>query len=202
MHDMLRLYSSGFEIVYGVRKSRDADTFVKRQTAYMFYRLMLFMGVNVKFNHADYRLTSRRVIAKLEDFKEVNLFLRGIFPILGFKTADVYYDRKERLAGETKYPFFKMTGFAWEGITSFSTLPLRWVFFAGFFMLLISILISLWVLIARLTGHTIRGWSTLMLSVYFIGSTQLMALGIIGEYLGKVYQETKQRPRFIIEKEI
>ncbi len=200
MRDMLGLYKQGFEVIYGVRNQRKTDTFFKRITAEFFYRLMLFLGVKIVYNHADYRLASSRVIQTLGDFKEVNLFLRGIFPLIGFKSAEVYYDRKERTAGESKYPLSKMLSFAWDGITSFSVQPLRIVFFLGFIIFLCSIVFSFVVIYSYMQNQVIKGWSSLAIAVSFIGSIQLMAIGIIGEYVGKIYKETKQRPRFIIDK--
>ena len=202
MKDMLALYNNGFEIVYGVRKSRASDSFMKKNTAHLFYKLLHLMDIDVVFNHADYRLTSSKAINALEGFKEVNLFLRGIYPILGFKTANVFYDRKERVAGETKYPLGKMISFALHGITSFTISPLRWIFYAGLIIFCANMIMSAVFIYAFFHGSTVRGWTSTILSIYFIGSVQLMAMGIIGEYLCKVYQETKQRPRYIVEKEI
>jgi len=200
MKDMLVLYKQGFDVVYGVRNQRKSDTFFKRFTAEFFYKLMLFLGVKIVYNHADYRLASSRVIKVLGDFKEVNLFLRGIFPLIGFKSAEVYYDRKERTAGESKYPIRKMLSFAWDGITSFSVQPLRFIFYAGLIIFLWSLIYLIYILYVYLENNVIRGWTSLATSLYFMGSIQLMAIGIIGEYIGKIYSETKQRPRFTIDR--
>ena len=198
--EMIRLYSEGNLIVSGVRDNRENDTFFKRVTAQLFYKLMIFMKVKTVYNHADFRLVDSRVLNELDRFNEVSLFLRGIFPLIGFKTTNVYYTRKNRVAGETKYPLRKMLSFAWNGITSFSTAPLKLIFSLGIFMFLISIIIGCWVVVASFNGHVIKGWaSTLLLNLLFAG-LNMVSLGVIGEYIGKIYQEVKQRPRFIIEK--
>ena len=198
--EMIRLYSEGNLIVSGVRDNRENDTFFKRVTAQLFYKLMIFMKVKTVYNHADFRLVDSRVLNELDRFNEVSLFLRGIFPLIGFKTTNVYYTRKNRVAGETKYPLRKMLSFAWNGITSFSTAPLKLIFSLGIFMFLISIIIGCWVIVASFNGHVIKGWaSTLLLNLLFAG-LNMVSLGVIGEYIGKIYQEVKQRPRFIIEK--
>ena len=198
--EMIRLYSEGNLIVSGVRDNRENDTFFKRVTAQLFYKLMIFMKVKTVYNHADFRLVDSRVLNELDRFNEVSLFLRGIFPLIGFKTTNVYYTRKNRVAGETKYPLRKMLSFAWNGITSFSTAPLKLIFSLGILMFLISIIIGCWVVVASFNGHVIKGWaSTLLLNLLFAG-LNMVSLGVIGEYIGKIYQEVKQRPRFIIEK--
>ena len=199
---MLKEYKNGNEIVYGVRSSRKKDTFFKRTTAQMFYKLMRFLGVNIIYNHADCRLMSKKVLDELENFKEVNLFLRGIIPLIGFKSNIVYYERGIRIAGESKYPLKKMFSFAMDGITSFSIKPLRLILVMGTFILIISIAIMLYALIVKILGHTVAGWTFLTISVWFIGGLQMISIGIIGEYIGKIYNETKSRPRYIIEKVI
>lgn len=200
--EMLEKYHAGCDIVYGVRSARKKDTWFKRFTAEGFYKFMKMLGVDIVYNHADYRLTSKRVLDNLENFKEVNLFLRGIFPLIGYKTDVVYYERNERFAGESKYPLKKMLNFAWDGITSFSVKPLRIICTLGFVILFASIIIMLYSLIRKLTGNTVDGWSFLAISIWFIGGLQMISVGIIGEYVGKMYNETKQRPRFIISENL
>lgn len=195
---MLEKYYDGCDIVYGVRSARKTDTFFKRVTAEGFYKFMQMMGVDVVYNHADYRLTSKKVLNNFQDYKEVNLFLRGIFPLIGYKSDKVYYERAERFAGESKYPLKKMLNFAWDGITSFSVKPLRLICTLGFAILFISIIIMIYSLVRKLTGNTIDGWTFLNISIWFIGGLQMISLGIIGEYVGKMYNETKARPRFIV----
>lgn len=198
---MIYNYSIGYDIVYGIRDSRDTDTFFKKFTAQAYYHLLIKMGVNVVFNHADYRLMSRRVIEALKEFGEINLFLRGIIPQLGFAHAYVYYERAERFAGESKYPFNKMLALAWQGITSFSDIPLRFITVLGLLVSLFSFIISGWAVFVRLfTQDALPGWASTVLPIYFLGGVQLLCLGIIGEYLAKVYYETKRRPRYIIDK--
>lgn len=196
--EMLDKYKLGNDIVYGVRSSRKKDSFFKRVTAENYYKIMKLLGVDCVYNHADYRLTSKRVLDELENFKEVNLFLRGIFPLLGYKSDIVYYERKERIAGKTKYPLKKMLNFAWDGITSFSVKPLRLICTLGFLILFVSIIIIIYSIIRKLTGNTVSGWTFLSTSIWFIGGLQMISIGIIGEYIGKIYSETKQRPRYII----
>ena len=196
--EMLEKYYDGCDIVYGVRSARKTDTFFKRVTAEGFYKFMQMMGVDVVYNHADYRLTSKKVLNNFQDYKEVNLFLRGIFPLIGYKSDKVYYERAERFAGESKYPLKKMLNFAWDGITSFSVKPLRLICTLGFVILFISIIIMIYSLVRKLTGNTIDGWTFLNISIWFIGGLQMISLGVIGEYVGKMYNETKARPRFII----
>lgn len=197
--EMLELFYAGSDIVYGVRSKRKTDSFFKRNTAKLFYKLMRFLGVETVYNHADYRLMSRRAIEALANFKEVNLFLRGLVPMLGFKTATVYYERKVRVAGESKYPLKKMVNFALEGITSLSVKPIRMIITLGFSVFLVSIAIVIYSLIRHFTGHTVTGWTSVMASVWAIGGLMLLAIGVVGEYIGKIYLETKQRPRFIVE---
>lgn len=190
------------EIVYGVRKERKTDTFFKRQTALAFYRLMLALGVDVVYNHADFRLMSSRAIEALMQYPERNLFLRGIVPLIGFKTDNVYYDRAERFTGESKYPLGKMFNFAIDGITSFSVQPLRIITTIGIICVGISIAEMIYILIAYFSGNTVRGWSSLLFSVWFLGGLLLFSVGVVGEYIGKIYKEVKHRPRYIIEKQI
>lgn len=192
-------FKNNADVVYGVRSSREKDTFFKRTTAQGFYKFMNFMGVDVVYNHADFRLTSKRVLDNFASFKEVNLFLRGIFPLIGFKSTIVYYERSERFAGESKYPLKKMLSFAWDGITSFSVKPLRFICIQGFLILLISICIMIYALIQKVTGNTVDGWTFITISLWFLGALQMISVGIIGEYVGKIYNETKARPRYIIE---
>lgn len=197
--EMVEKYLNGIDIVYGVRSSRAKDTFFKKATAEGFYKLMSTMGVNTVFNHADYRLMSKRALEGLAEFREVNLFLRGIVPMIGYSTDVVYYERGERFAGESKYPLGKMLSFAIEGITSLSTKPIRMITFLGFFIFLVSIGILIYSLVRHFMGATIVGWTTLMVSVWAIGGLILLSLGVVGEYIGKIYLETKARPRFLIE---
>ena len=196
---MVDAYHEGFEVVYGVRSKRETDTFFKRFTAEGFYKVMKALGVDIVFNHADYRLMSRRAVEGLAEFSEVNLFLRGIVPQIGYKWTTVTYERAERFAGESKYPLKKMLAFAADGITSFSVKPIRLVFSAGVIVFLVSLVMLLYALISKLMGSTTAGWTSLMGSIWLIGGIQLLSLGVIGEYIGKIYNETKARPRFIIE---
>ena len=196
--EMVDKYLDGCDIVYGVRSSRTTDTFFKRFTAESFYRLMNFLGANVVFNHADYRLLSCRALEGLAQFKEVNLFLRGIVPMIGYRTDTVEYARGERFAGESKYPLKKMLSFAMEGITSLSTKPIRYITLLGFLIFLVSIAMLIYSVIRWAMGATIIGWASLICSVWAIGGLILLSLGVIGEYIGKIYLETKGRPRFLI----
>ena len=202
MDEMLDKYYQGNDIVYGVRSSRKKDTWFKRTTAEGFYKFMNKMGVDVVYNHADYRLTSKRVLDYLENYKEVNLFLRGIFPLIGFSSDIVYYERNERFAGESKYPLKKMLSFAWDGITSFSIRPIKLVLNLGIFIFAISILILIYCLIVKLFGYTVDGWTFIMCSIWIVAGLEMLSLGIIGEYIGKIYSETKARPRYIISKNL
>lgn len=197
--EMVDRFNEGYDVVYGVRSSRKKDTFFKRTTAQAFYKLMLFFGVEMVYNHADYRLMSARALEALENFSEVNLFLRGIVPLVGFKSTTVSYERGERFAGESKYPLKKMLHFAVDGITSFSVKPIRMVLALGVVILFISIIVLLYSLIRWILGQTVAGWTTIVASIWALGSIQLLALGIVGEYIGKIYKEVKARPRFIIE---
>ena len=200
--EMLEKYFEGNDIVYGVRSARKKDTFFKRFTAEGFYKFMKFLGVDCVYNHADYRLTSKRVLEEFENYKEVNLFLRGMFPLVGFQSDVVYYERAERFAGESKYPLKKMLNFAWDGITSFSVKPLRFICTLGFIILLVSIGIMVYSLVRYLQGNTVSGWTFLSISIWFIGGLQMISVGIIGEYVGKMYNETKHRPRFIVSENL
>ncbi len=198
--EMVDKYHEGCEVVYGVRSARDTDTFFKKFTAEGFYKIMKAMGADVVFNHADYRLMSRKALEGMREFEEVNLFLRGVVPMVGYKSDSVYYERKERLAGESKYPLKKMLAFAWEGITSLSTKPIKLISAAGAVIFLVSIVMLIYSLCSHFFGYTEAGWTSVMVSVWAIGGLQLLAIGIIGEYIGKVYLESKHRPKFIVEK--
>ena len=198
MDEMVDAYLEGAEVVYGVRSKRDTDTFFKRFTAESFYRLMNWMGAEVVFNHADYRLVSSRVLEAFADFKEVNIFLRGMFPLVGFKSTSVYYERHERIAGESHYPLKKMLALAFDGITSLSIKPIRLITGLGAIISLLGIVAIIWAVVMQILGHTVAGWASLVCIVAFLGGIQLLALGVIGEYIGKIYLETKARPRYII----
>ncbi|MDD5827000.1 MAG: glycosyltransferase family 2 protein [Bacilli bacterium] len=195
---MIEKRKEGADVVYGVRNSRKKDSFFKRTTAQGFYRVMKMLGVDVIYNHADYRLTSRRVLDSLKDYREVNLFLRGIFPLIGFKSDIVYYERKERFAGKSKYPLKKMLNFAWDGITSFSVKPIRLVLNVGVVILFLSFLMILYSVIQKVLGNTVDGWTFIVCSLWLLGGIQMLSLGIIGEYIGKIYSETKARPRYLV----
>ena len=199
IRDMVVAYHEGKDIVYGVRKKRETDTWFKRTTALAFYSLMKKMGVKTVYNHADYRLMSYRAVQSLLEYHERNLFLRGLVPLMGYQTACVYYDRKERFAGESKYPFRKMLAFAMDGITSFSVKPVHFVLLLGIFFLFIALGILVYVVHAWMAGKSVPGWSSLMLSMWFCSGCTLIALGIVGEYIGKIYMEVKQRPRYHID---
>lgn len=197
--EMVRAYcEEGCEIVYGVRSKRDTDTFFKRFTAESFYHLLNWMGVEAVFNHADYRLISSRALQELAKFKEVNIFLRGMVPLVGFKSTSVYYERHERIAGESHYPLAKMLALAFEGITSLSIRPLRMITGAGVLVALLSFVGVIWSIVTYLTGDTVSGWASMVCIMCFIGGIQLICLGILGEYVGKIYLETKARPRYIV----
>lgn len=203
IEEMLDCYGMGCDIVYGVRASRQSDTFFKSFTAKAYYHLLKVMGVDIVYNHADYRLLSRRAIDSLKQYGEVNLFIRGIIPQLGYVSTLVYYDRAERFAGESKYPLRKMLSFAWQGITSFSTVPLRAITLLGMLVLLGSIGLSVWVFWVRFfTDSAIPGWASIVLPIYFIGGVQMLCLGVIGEYVAKIYLEVKRRPRYFIDKKV
>lgn len=197
--EFINKYKDGNDVVYGVRKSRKKDTFLKRITANLFYKLMIGIGVDLVYNHADYRLISKRVLEGLSEFKEVNIFLRGIIPLIGYKCDVVYYERHERFAGQAKYPLRKMLSLALDGITSFSTKPLRFVTWVGFITSIFSIGALLYALVSKLLGFIIQGWSSIVFFIFFIGGIQLLAIGLIGEYIGKIYKEVKSRPKYFIE---
>lgn len=199
IEEMVIKHSEGAKVVYGVRNDRTSDSFFKRFTAESFYTLMLKMGVPVIHNHADFRLMDKIVINELESYKEVNLFLRGIIPTIGFKSEKVFYARKEREAGESKYPLSKMLAFAWNGITSFSTTPMRIVLWFGFFNFLLALGITVYVIASKIMGTTVQGWTSTLLPMAYFSGSNMIAIGLVGEYLGKVYQEIKARPRYIIE---
>lgn len=198
MDKMLEEFSAGCDVVYGVRSKRETDTWFKRTTAEGFYKVMKALGADVVFNHADYRLLSRRALEGLAQFKEVNLFLRGLVPLVGYRFSSVYYERAERMAGESHYPLKKMLSFAFDGITSLSIKPIRIITTLGFLISVFSILGMLWVIATKLFGITVSGWTSMLCAIFFMGGVQLLCLGVIGEYIGKIYNETKRRPRFII----
>ena len=198
MENMVDEYHNGNDIVYGVRSSRTTDTFFKRFTAESFYKLLELMGVEVVFNHADYRLISKRVLDEFENFKEVNLFLRGMVPLVGFSSTSVYYERNERIAGESHYPLSKMLGLAFDGITSLSIKPIRMIAAMGVIVSLISFIGIIYVFLSQIFGTVVPGWSSMLSIICFLGGIQLISLGVIGEYIGKIYLEVKQRPRYII----
>ena len=193
-------FIDGCDVVYGVRSDRSTDTFFKRTTAQGFYKVMSMLGVDIVYNHADYRLMSKRALNELEKFEEVNLFLRGLVPLIGFKSDIVTYERNERFAGESKYPLKKMLSFAFEGITSFSVKPIRFILDIGILMFTTSLLFLVYFLILWATGKTVQGWATIVISIWMLGGIQLLCLGVIGEYIGKIYMESKKRPKFIIDK--
>lgn len=198
MDAMVDAYLDGCEIVYGVRSRRDTDTFFKRFTAEGFYKVMNWMGAEVVFNHADYRLVSSRVLQEFASYKEVNIFLRGMFPLVGFKSTSVYYERHERIAGESHYPLSKMLALAFDGITSLSVKPLHLITGLGCGIAVLSFIGVIWSVIVALTGHSVAGWASMTSIVCFIGGVQLICLGVLGEYIGKIYMEVKHRPRYII----
>ena len=199
---MLEKYEEGCDIVYGVRSARKKDTFFKRATAEGFYKFMKALGVDCVYNHADYRLTSKRVLDEFENFKEVNLFLRGMFPLVGFKSDVVYYERNERFAGVSKYPLKKMLNFAWDGITSFSVKPLRLIASIGFFIALIGIGLGIYAIVLAILKMKVATWLLVSISLYIVGGLNMISVGIVGEYIGKIYSETKARPRFIISENL
>ena len=196
---MVEKYYEGNDVVYGVRSARDTDTFFKKFTAEGFYKIMQAMGVEIVFNHADYRLMSKRTLEGLSEFREVNLFLRGIVPLIGYKSDIVTYERHERFAGESKYPLKKMLAFATDGITSFSIKPIRMITTCGFLIFAISLIMLIYFLVVHFMGRTVHGWTSTIVSIWAIGGLQLLAIGIVGEYIGKIYLETKARPKYIIE---
>lgn len=196
--EMIDRYHEGYDIVYGVRKSRDSDTWFKRNTAQAFYKILNWLGAETVYNHADYRLTSSRVLKELADYNEVNIYLRGLFPLIGFHSTTVEYDRHERLAGKSHYPLGKMINLAVNGITNLSIKPIRIITTAGILVSIISFFVIIWVLIGLIKGTTVQGWASTLGILSFIGGLQLLSLGIIGEYIGKIYMEVKNRPRYII----
>lgn len=198
MDAMVDEYLAGCDVVYGVRSRRDTDTWFKRTTAEGFYHVMKILGADIVFNHADYRLLSKRALEGLAEFKEVNLFLRGLVPLVGYRSSSVYYERAERLAGESHYPLKKMLAFAFDGITSLSVKPLRLITLLGLLVSSCSFIAIIITLITKFFGFTVTGWTSMICAVYFIGGVQLLSIGVIGEYIGKIYNETKARPRFII----
>ena len=200
--EMIEKNSLGAEIVYGVRSSRKNDSFFKRFTAEAFYRIMKFLGVDIIFNHADYRLTSKRVLDALEEYEEVNLFLRGIFPLIGYPSSVVYYERHERFAGESKYPLKKMLHFAWDGVTSFSVRPIRLILNLGIFIFVISLFVTIYCVVVKLFGYTVDGWTFLACSIWLVGGVTMLSLGVVGEYIGKIYNEVKARPRYHIARNL
>ena len=198
MDKMVDAYLNGADIVYGVRSKRTTDTFFKRFTAESFYKLLNSMGVEVVFNHADYRLVSKRVLEAFSDFKEVNIFLRGMFPLVGFNSTSVYYERHERLAGESHYPLKKMLELAFDGITSLSIKPIRLITKMGIVISILGVIATIWAIVMEILGGTVAGWASIVCIVCILGGIQLISLGVIGEYIGKIYMETKKRPRYII----
>lgn len=197
---MLEKYKDGYEIVYGVRSERKTDSAFKRNTALAFYKIMNVLGAEVVYNSADYRLMSKRALEELSQYKEVNLFLRGLVPLIGLKSAEVEYPRAERFAGESKYPVKKMVKFAWDGITSFSIKPIRFVLWLGIIIFIISLIVTIYALITKLTGNAVSGWTFTTCSIWILGGLQMASLGLVGEYIGKIYAESKARPRYVIEK--
>lgn len=198
MDAMIDEYLAGMDVVYGVRSKRETDTWFKRTTAEGFYKVMKALGADVVFNHADYRLLSKRALEGLAEFREVNLFLRGLVPLVGYRCSSVYYERAERIAGKSHYPLKKMLAFAFDGITSLSVKPLRLITLAGMLVSAVSFIAIIVTLITKLVGFTVTGWTSMICAIYFLGGVQLLGIGIIGEYVGKIYNETKARPRFII----
>lgn len=198
MEEMIREYYDGCEIVYGVRSNRQTDTFFKRKTAESFYKFLNAMGAEVVYNHADFRLVSSRVLKEFEDYKEVNLFLRGMFPLVGFKSTSVYYERHERLAGKSHYPLSKMLGLAFDGVTSLSVKPIRLIMMLGLFVALLSFVGIIWAIVTTILGKTVAGWASTVCIVCFLSGVQMISIGVIGEYIGKIYMEVKARPRYII----
>lgn len=198
MEDMVREYLNGYDIVYGVRSDRKSDAWFKRKTAEGYYKLLNVMGARIVYNHADYRLVSSKALQHFADFHEVNIFLRGLFPLIGFKSTSVYYSRKERVAGESHYPLRKMLSLAFDGITSFSVKPIRLISSWGCIVSLFGLAGIIWAIIRAVSGHTVAGWASIICVICFLGGMQMICLGVIGEYVGKIYMETKRRPRYII----
>lgn len=200
IEEMVDRYREGYDIVYGVKVSREGDSFLKKNTALAFYKLQKMMGVNAVYNHADFRLMSRRALKALMSYPERNIFLRGMVPRIGLSTACVYYDRKERMAGKSKYPFSKMFALAMDGITSFSVRPLQWIYIAGFIMVFLALVAITYCLSVYQFSEVVWGWTSILISIWFIGGATLVSIGIIGEYVGKIYREVKRRPRYFVEK--
>ena len=200
IEEMIDKFHEGNDIVYGVRKERKTDTFFKRTTAQGFYKMMALMGVKTVYNHADFRLMSKRAVQQFSLYKESNMFLRGMMPLIGYQTAEVYYDRKERVAGESKYPLKKMLALAFNGISSFSVKPITMIMWLGVIIIMASLLATVYALISYFAGSVVPGWTSLILSVWLLGGLQLIAIGLVGMYIGKIYMEVKERPRYNIEK--
>ena len=200
IEEMIDKFHAGNDIVYGVRRERKTDTFFKRTTAQAFYKLMNLMGVKTVYNHADFRLMSKRAVEEFSKYKETNLFLRGMMPLIGYQTDSVYYDRKERVAGESKYPFKKMLALAFNGISSFSVKPISLILGVGLLIIFAAVLAAIYAFVSYFTGHVVPGWTSMILSIWFLGGLQLLAIGLVGQYIGKIYIEVKQRPRYNIEK--
>jgi len=200
IEEMIDKFHQGCDIVYGVRKERKTDTFFKRTTAQAFYKVQAVMGVKTVYNHADFRLMSKRAVEEFAKYKETNLFLRGMMPLIGYQTGTVYYERKERVAGESKYPLKKMLALAFNGISSFSVKPISLIMALGLVIICFSVLAAIYALISYFTNHVVPGWTSLILSIWFLGGLQLLAIGLVGQYIGKIYIEVKQRPRYNIEK--
>jgi glycosyltransferase involved in cell wall biosynthesis len=198
MNDMVDAYLDGCEIVYGVRSKRDTDTFFKRVSAQTYYRFLRWMGAEVVYNHADYRLVSSRVLQEFSNYKEVNIFLRGMFPLVGFKSTCVYYERRERIAGKSHYPLSKMLGLAFDGVPSLSVKPLHMIMALGGVIAFLSLIGVVWSLVVALLGKAVAGWASMTCIICFIGGVQLICIGVLGEYIGKIYMEAKRRPRYII----
>ena len=199
MEEMVDKFHEGKDIVYGVRNDRKKDSFFKRTTAQMFYKVMAAFGVKTVYNHADYRLMSKRALQEFSKYQEINLYLRGVMPLIGYETDCVYYERKERVAGESKYPLKKMLALAWNGITSFSVKPIDFITALGGFLIFLCVIAAVYALVSYCNGHTVRGWTSLILSIWFLGGMQLVAIGMIGQYIGKIYIEVKHRPRYNVE---
>ena len=199
MEEMVDKFHEGKDIVYGVRNDRKKDSFFKRTTAQMFYKLMAAFGVKTVYNHADYRLMSKRALQEFSKYQEINLYLRGVMPLIGYETDCVYYERKERVAGESKYPLKKMLALAWNGITSFSVKPIDFITALGGFLIFLCVIAAVYALVSYCNGHTVPGWTSLILSIWFLGGMQLVAIGMIGQYIGKIYIEVKHRPRYNVE---
>ena len=199
MEEMVDKFHEGKDIVYGVRNDRKKDSFFKRTTAQMFYKVMAAFGVKTVYNHADYRLMSKRALQEFSKYQEINLYLRGVMPLIGYETDCVYYERKERVAGESKYPLKKMLALAWNGITSFSVKPIDFIIALGGFLIFLCVIAAVYALVSYCNGHTVPGWTSLILSIWFLGGMQLVAIGMIGQYIGKIYIEVKHRPRYNVE---